>query len=186
MVDRDDLRELGSDCEKAGAGLQRAHHGRRDEGVGDDERVDGCGDEGDEAACEGGFVLQVQDEDADGDILDGDECRLAIGAEGEGVADVVGEGDEEAGRLEEVRGQAQALSGAGLDELEDLGHLDDGGGGDDGDAEGFGDSEPEAVRVGGDVEVEEKGAVALGAEEGDEGIVEGRGEVGGERGEVGF
>ena len=177
LVDSDDLWQLGGDAENAGAGLQRRHHGRRDERVGDDERVDSRRDERDERARKPGPTLEVQDEDADGDVLDGDQGRLAVGAEGEDVADVVGERDEERGRLEDIGRQAEPLRRARLKQLEDLRDLDDGGGGDDGQAERFGDGEREALGVAGDVEIEEEGAVALGPQKGDEGVVEGRREV---------
>ena len=121
----------------------------------------------------------MQDEDADCDILYGDEGRLAICAEGEGVADVVGERDEETRRLEDVGGEAEALGRAGLEEFEDLRDLDDGGGGDDGKTEGFGDRERKAIGVGGYVKIEKEGAVALGPEKADESVVDWGGEIGG-------
>ena len=179
LVHGDDLWELGGDAENACGCLEGCHHGCGDECVGDDEHVDGCRDERDECACKPGFILEVQNQDADCDILDGDEGRLAVCAEGEGVADVVGERDQERRGLEDVGGEAQPLRGAGLEELENLRDLDDGGGSDDGEAEGFGDCEGQAFRVGRYVEVEEEGAVALGADEGDKGVVEGGGKVGG-------
>ena len=114
LVDSDDLWQLGGDAKKAGASLQRRHHGRRDERVGYDERVDGRRDERDEPAREPGSVLEEQDEDADGDVLDGDQGGLAVGAEGESVADIVGERDEEGGRLEDVGRKADPLRGARL------------------------------------------------------------------------
>ncbi len=67
-----------------------------------------------------------------------------------------------------------------------MGDLDDGGGADDGEAEGFGDAEFEAGGVGGgEVEVEEEGAVAGWAEEGESEGVERGGEMGGDWLEVG-
>ena len=185
-VHRDDLRQLGRDAQHARAGLERRHHRGRDECVRDDECVDGSRDERDKGACQPGSIREVQDQDGDGDVLDEDEGCLAVGAEGEGVAGVVGERDEEGRRLEEVGGEAEALRGLGAQQLEDLRDLDDGGGGDDGEAEGFGDRETEAFGMGGYVEVEEEGAVALGPEERDEGVVDGSGKVGGDGGEVGF
>ena len=83
----------------------------------------------------------MQDEDGDGDVLDEDQCRLAIGAEGEAVARIVGERDQEGRRLEDVGGEAQALRGLALEKFENLRDLDDGRRGDDGEAERFGDCE---------------------------------------------
>lgn len=66
-----------------------------------------------------------------------------------------------------------------------MGDFDDRGGADDAEAEGFGDAELEAGGVGGgEVEVEEEGAVAGWAEEGEGEGVEGGGEVGGDWVEV--
>jgi len=72
------------------------------------------------------------------------------------------------------------------DQLDQLGDFDDGGGGNDCYAEGFGDGEVEAVRLGKDVEVEQEGGVADVAEEGEGEVVERSGEVVGYWDEDGF
>ena len=56
LVDGDDLGELGGDAENAGKGLEGCHQGCRDEGVGDNEGVDGCRDECDKRACQPGLI----------------------------------------------------------------------------------------------------------------------------------
>lgn len=63
-----------------------------------------------------------------------------------------------------------------VDDFEDLWDLDDGAEGDDADADCFGDEEGEAGAPRVDVEVEEEGFVAGGAEEGVSGLDEGGGE----------
>lgn len=83
----------------------------------------------------------MEDEDADDDILCEDEGGLAICAEGEGGADVVGEGDDEGGGFEDVGGEGETGGGGAAGEFEDLRDLHNAGGGDDGDTEGFGDGE---------------------------------------------
>src|SRR5690606_5367167 len=59
-------------------------------------------------------------------------------------------------------------------------HLDDGGGGDYAEAQSLGDGQLEAGLVG-EVDIEEEGAVALLADEGDAQVADGRGEVVGYR-----
>lgn len=98
-------------------------------------------------------------------ILGEDKERLAIGAKGEIVADIIDERDEVAGRFEEVGGEGDARGGLGADEVDDLGHLDKGGGADNGYAQNLGDGELVAVKVE-DVNVEDEGGVALLAQEG--------------------
>lgn len=102
--------------------------------------------------------------------------RLAKGAKGEAVADIVREGDQVRARLEKVRQKGNAVGGLGVDELKDLGHLDDGGGGDDADAEALGDGELEAFCVF-NVHVEQESFVAFVADDGDAEVANGRREV---------
>jgi hypothetical protein len=175
-----DLRELARDRENTGPALQQLHLLVRNEGIRDDKRVDGGGDGCDKRARRRGFVLILEDEDADDDILCEDEGGLAVGAEGEGGADVVGEGDDEGGGFEDVGGEGEAGGGGAASEFEDLRDLHNAGSGDDGDSEGFGDGEGEAFRVGDYIEVEEEGAVAGRAEERDDCIVDGCWEGGGD------
>jgi hypothetical protein len=70
-------------------------------------------------------------------ILDHQKEVLAIGGEGELGPNVVGNGDEQTGRVEEVRGQADAPSRSRVDNLDDLRHLDDPAPYDDTNAEDF-------------------------------------------------
>lgn len=171
----EDLGHLGGDAEDAGAGLEVAEHLHVEDAIGE-EGAGGGGEDGDKEGGEGGAVAVVEDEDADDDVLAEDEGGLAVGAKGELVAEVVGEGDEVGGRLEEVGEKGDAGSGLGGDELEDLGHLDDGGGADDADAEALGDGELDAFGVF-NVNVEEDGLVALVADDGDAEVADGGGEV---------
>lgn len=74
----------------------------------------------------------VEHQDHNDRILRENKERLAVGAKGEAVADIVDEGDQVAGRFEEVRGEGDAGGGFGADEVDDLGDLDKGGGADNG------------------------------------------------------
>ncbi|KAB8336707.1 hypothetical protein FH972_021017 [Carpinus fangiana] len=164
--DGPDLRQLGRDAERAGAGLQQPELVRGDGAVGGKEGPRRSGQASKKDACGRGLAREDEDGDSDGDVLHGNEGRLAVCGEGEGVADVVAEGDDVRGRLEQDGEEGEAGGGAGAQQLEQLGNLDDGRGGDDGDAEGLGDGEREAGLVAGaHVEVEDERAVALGAEQ---------------------
>lgn len=146
LEDGGDLGHLARDAEDAGASLQVA------EGVGID---DGSAEEGSDAGGEGGdeqgggarAAAVVEDEDGDDDVLAEDEGGLAVGAEGEAVAEVVGERDEVRGGLEQVGEEADTLGGPGPRELQDLRHLDDRRRPDDADAQRLRHSELEARLV---------------------------------------
>lgn len=86
---------------------------------------------------ESGGVLAavVEHKSEDSQILESDEEGLAVGGDGVVAADVVGEGDDTGEGLEHVGVERDALGGAGLNDLDDLGYLDDGTTGDDSEAE---------------------------------------------------
>lgn len=170
-----DLRHLASNTEKTGSSLQisqslHVEEARRE------EQSDGTGERGNEGGSESGATAEVEDKDADDDILTEDQGGLAVGAEGELIAEVVGEGDEVRAGFEEIGQEGDTFGRLGADKLEDLRHLDDGGGGDDADAEALADGELEAVLV---VEghVKEQGLVAVLADDGDAEVADGGGEV---------
>lgn len=169
------LRQLARDAQDTSSSLQVAQ-GLHVEDVRSEESGGAAGHGGDEDGSEAGAAAKVEDEDGNDDILAEDEGSLAVGAEGELVAVVVGEGDEVGARLEEVGQEGDALSRARVGKLQDLGNLDDGGGGDDADAQALADGELEAgLVVEGDVE--EKSLVALLANDGHAEVADGRGEI---------
>ena len=88
----------------------------------------------------------MQDEHGDDDVLDDDARRLAVGAEREAAADVVGQRDEVRRRLEQVAREADACGRAGAQQLAHLRHLDDRRRRDDGHADGLGRRERHARR----------------------------------------
>lgn len=106
----------------------------------------------------------LQHQEANRDILDHNERRLAERRERELVAHVVHQRDHQTGGFQQVADEADALGGARVDQLDHLRDFDDGGGGDDGEAERFGDGEFHADRVA-DCEVVNQAAVAAVAEE---------------------
>ena len=164
-IHRQDLGQFAGDAERAGAGLKRGHLGVTDQRVRHHEGIHGTADGGDERAGLCAAARVREDQHADDHVLDGDQARLAVRAEREAVADVVRQRDDEAGRLEEVAAERQALGGLGGDELEDLRHLDHRRRRDDPDAQRLRDRERHAFRVWCEVEVEEERAVAFGAQQ---------------------
>ena len=92
-VYRQDLWKLRGDGQDTCAALKELHLLARYERVGYDECVDGGCDSGDKCAGGGGFLLVLEDQDANDDVLRENQRRLAIGAEGESGTDVVGECD---------------------------------------------------------------------------------------------
>lgn len=92
------------------------------------------------------------------------------------MADVIAEADEVRAALEQVREETETLCGLGVDELEQLGHLDDGGGADDADAQTLGDGKLDALG-GSQVDIVDEGFVANGADEGFTEVGDGFGEI---------
>ncbi len=105
-----------------------------------------------------------------------DQARLAIGTEGESLAQIICQRNQVCGGFKEVGEERDAFGGFGVDELEDLWNLYDGRGSDDANAKAFGDGELDAVG-GVDVDVEEEGLVAGLAKNGDAKVMDGSGEV---------
>lgn len=119
---------------------------------------------------------ELQHQHRNSHILDRNQRHLAIGAEWELVPDIICQADEVARRLEQVAQEGNALGGLGVEEFEQLWDFDDAARADDADAEGFGDGEFEALRVG-QVDVVDEGAVAGVAEELGCGLLDWAGEV---------
>jgi len=130
-----------------------------------DEGADGRSEDGDEDGRERGAAGVVEDQSSNDNVLGGYQGGFAVGAEGEAIAEVVGEGDDVGGSLEKVGEDADAGGRLAVEQLEDLWDLDDGGGADNAEAEGLGDGKLEALLVG-DGELAHEGGVAAGAEEG--------------------
>lgn len=61
------------------------------------------------------------DEEGDYDVLDGEEEVFAVGGEGEGVADAVGEGYAVGEGFEDVGGEGEAARGGGVYDYEGVG-----------------------------------------------------------------
>lgn len=101
----------------------------------------------------------LQDQTRNRDVLDQDECRLAIRAERKSIAHVVRQRDEVCAGLEQVRRKRETLCGLRVDKFEQLGYFDNGRCADDADSEALGDGELKALGVGG-VDVEEQRLVA--------------------------
>lgn len=175
LPDREDLGNLARDAQDARASLQYRKLFHVQQPV-DEERPEHAGQHGHERSGVRALPGVVQHEHGDHDILRGDEGRLAVGAEREPVARVVGEGHDVRGRLEEIGEDADAGGGLGGEQLEDLRHLDDGSGGDDAETEAFRDGELQALSVG-QGDVADEGCVAVAPEEGEGEVVDGRWEV---------
>lgn len=160
VVDGEDLRQLAGDAQCARAGLQAGHLGVGDESVGDEERVDGAADRGDKGPRMRRLVGVHQDQDADDDVLDGNQTRLAVRAEGEPVAHVVRQRDDETRRFQQVAGEGQSLRRPGPDQLDDLRYFNHRGRRDNPNSQRLRDRERHAFRMRGKIEIEEEGAVA--------------------------
>ena len=146
LPDGCNLRHLGGDAQDARHGLQVAQKLHIDNVL----SKQGCSASrqgGDKHGSQASPAAIVQDQHRDDDILGDDQGGLAVGAEGEAVADVVSQGDQIRARLEEVGQERHAFGRLGLDELEDLRDLDDGSGGDDADTQTLRDGKLEAFRV---------------------------------------
>lgn len=113
----------------------------------------------------------MEHEPEDDQVLDGDKEGLAIGGDGVVLTDVVGQGDDTGEGLKHVRGDGDTFGGAGLDNLDDLRHLDDGTASDDTEAEALGNCILDAVDIV-VVEIFDEGAVAGITNDGDGGRLE--------------
>lgn len=87
------------------------------------------------------------------------------------MANVVRKSDQETGGFHGVGHERYTGRGARVDQFEDLRNLDDCAGADDGETQSLGDGQRCTFGVFVDVQIEQKGAVAGGADEGDDGIV---------------
>lgn len=177
LPDGQDLRQLARDAQPARAGLEARHLRVGDERVRDHERVDRAAHRGEERARLRRLPRVDQDQDADDHVLDRDQARLAVRAEGEPVAHVVRQCDDEARRFQKVARERQALGRPRLDQLDDLRHLDDRRRRDDAYAERLRHREGHAFRVRRDIEVEQERAVARFAQEIEREVVDGSREV---------
>lgn len=184
--DGEDLGRFARNPQDSRPGLEIGHglcvHQRRV----DQQSVHARRDDGDPCGGRSGLPAERQDQDANHDILHRDECRFAVRAEGELLANAVGKRDEKAGGFKRIRGERDAGRGARIDQLHDLGHLDDRAGGDDAEPQGLGDGERRALGVFGHIEVDEEGPVARPPDEGDDGIIDRLGQVFGDGNEVGL
>lgn len=93
MPDGDDLRQLAGDTESTSTSLEETHGLHVDDG-GVEERVGGGSQASDESSGSSTLAAVLQDQSCNGDVLDGNEGRLAICAEGEAHASTVCERDE--------------------------------------------------------------------------------------------
>lgn len=146
LPDGEDLGQLTGDAQYASTRLQVAHGLHIQERLAKEQSSRTSQGRDQDSSC-AGLAAVVQDQHRDDDILSEDQSRLAVGAEGEAVAEVVRERDQVCACLEEVGQEGHALGGLRLDELKDLGDLDDGGGGDNADAETLADGILKALGV---------------------------------------
>lgn len=175
LEDGEDLGNLARDAQDTSASLEVAQ-GLHVDNILSEESSEGTGKRRDEDGSEASATAVVEDEDGYDDVLTHDQGRLAKGAEGEAIADVVRERDNVGSGLEEVGEEGDAVGRARVDQLEDLRHLDDGRGGDDADAKTLGDAELDAVDIL-EVDVEEQRRVARLSDDGDAEVADRRGEV---------
>lgn len=171
-----DLRRLAGNSQRARSSLQIRHSLRIDKGLIKEQRVDASSNDRDKSSGRSGLAGEVQNQNANSNILNGDEGRLAIGAERELVAHAVGERDEETGGFKGVGHEGDAGRRARVNQFQDLGDLYHGAGTNDGQTERLGDGERCAGRILGDVEIEQEGAVAGRADQRDDRIVDGFGD----------
>ena len=101
LEDGHDLGDLAGDAENAAAGLEDLEGRHAHDGLGEQSGDCRC-QAGDEEGSLRRLATIVQHQGADDDVLDRDHRRLAIGTEGELVAEVVREGDQHRTGLEEV------------------------------------------------------------------------------------
>ena len=94
VVDGEDLWQFARNTQCASPSLQRFHLRGAHHRVGHDQRVHGTAHRGQERSCLCTSLRVYQDQHADDHVLDGDQARLAIRAEGKSIADVVRQGDD--------------------------------------------------------------------------------------------
>ena len=175
LQNRQNLRHLARDAEHAGAGLEVLELLHIQDALAKQRHRAG-GQRRDKQRGHTRPAAVVEHEDGDDDILPENERRLAIGAERKRVADVVGERDEVAAGLEQVREEGHAARRLRLDELDDLGHLDDRRRADDADAEALADGQLEARGIL-EVDVEQERLVARVADDGHAEVADRTGQV---------
>lgn len=164
LPDSQNLGHLARDAESTRTGLEKTH------GLGVkqalcEQGADGAGKDGYKQGGESGPPAIVENQHGDDNVLAKDEGGLAVGGEGEAIADVVGQRDEVAGRLEQVREEADARGGARPRQVDDLRHLDHRRGRHDTHAQRLGHGELEAFCVS-EVDVQHERGVALVADQG--------------------
>lgn len=172
----DNLRRLARDAQHAAGRLQRRQRLRIHDPL-VEQRVARRRQPGDPRCGASIPALEMQNERGDGDVLDGDQGRLAVGAEREPIPGIVRQADDVGAGLEEVGEERDALGALGAEELDQLRDLDDGGGADDADAETLADGELEAFRVIDRVDVLDQLLVALWPQQREAGVVDGARQV---------
>jgi hypothetical protein len=93
LPDSDDLRQFAGDTESTSTGLKETHSLHVDD-AGVEKRVASGSQTGDKDSSSSTLAAVLQDQGCDGDVLNGNEGRLTICAEGEAHASIVGERDE--------------------------------------------------------------------------------------------
>ena len=164
LPDRQNLRDLASHTQHTGTRLQRRQH-LRIHNLRLQDRKKRRPQSSHKHRRARILPTIMQHQRANHDILQRNQRALAKRAERVSLADIVREGDEEGGRLEQVGEEGDAGRGLRVDELEELRDLDDGAGADDANAETFADGEFEAVGVVDWVDVEDEVFVAHRAEQ---------------------
>lgn len=93
LPDSDDLRQLAGNTKGTSTSLEKAH-GLHVDNVGVEQRVASSSQTSNKGSCSSSLAAVLQNQGSNGNVLDGDESRLAISAEGEAHASIVGERDE--------------------------------------------------------------------------------------------
>ena len=166
-----DLGHLAGNTQSSGSGLQVCHGLRVHEGLVEEKRVNAGRDNGNKSGSSSGTTGECQDENTNCDILDGDESRLSVCAEGELVAHAVRQRDEQTGGFKGVGHEGNTGGGARADQLQDLRDLDHSASADNCQAERLGNRQGCARRVLGETQIEKQRVVARRADQRLDGIV---------------
>lgn len=93
LPDSHDLRQLAGNTEGTGTCLEEAH-GLHVDDAGVEKRVASSSQTGNESSGRSTLAAVLQDQGCNGNVLNSNESRLTIGAEGEAHTSIVGERNE--------------------------------------------------------------------------------------------
>lgn len=93
LPDSDDLGQLAGNTKSTSPGLKKAH-GLHVDDARAEERVASSSQTSHKGSSSCALAAVLKDQSCNGNVLDGNESRLTVGAEGEAHASIVGERDE--------------------------------------------------------------------------------------------